>query len=209
MLLFYQACKSRKALAAILVWMAVVGVLGYSGFYRVQNAIPPRFIFLLAPGMLVVLYLLLFKSGRRFGDTLQLQWLTVLHTVRVPVEIVLYYIFIAGYVPDLMTFEGYNYDILSGLSAPMIYYAVFIKGWMGKKGLLLWNFVCLGLLLNILTIAVLSAQTPIQQLAFDQPNLGVTYFPFVWLPTVIVPLVLYSHLTSIIKLIKTRKLKYS
>ena len=78
-----------------------------------------------------------------------------------------------------------------------MYYAVFVKRWIGKKGLLIWNFICLGLLINILIIAVLSAQTPIQQLAFDQPNIGVTYFPFVWLPAVIVPIVLYAHLVSI------------
>ena len=104
-----------------------------------------------------------------------------------------------------MTFEGYNYDILSGITAPIIYYLAFVKKRIGKRGLLIWNIACLGLLLNILTIAVLSAQTPLQQLAFDQPNIGVTYFPFVWLPTVIVPIVLYAHLASIRQLLYSKK----
>nr|WP_298994992.1 hypothetical protein [uncultured Allomuricauda sp.] len=142
-----------------------------------------------------------------FSDKLNLKWLTLLHTIRIPVEIVLFYLFVQGYVPDLMTFEGYNYDILSGISAPMVYYGAFVKNWIGKKGLLIWNFICLAMLINILTIAVLSAQTPIQQLAFDQPNIGVTYFPFVWLPAVIVPIVFYSHLASIWILLKSIKSK--
>jgi hypothetical protein len=40
-----------------------------------------------------------------------------------------------------------------------------------------------------------------QQIAFDQPNIGVMYFPFVWLPACIVPLVLLSHLASLYQLV--------
>lgn len=207
LLCFYQTNKNKKQLAGIFIWMAVVGVLGYSGFYRVQNTIPPRFVFLLAPGILFVIVHFFFTRNNTINNEENLKWLTLLHTIRIPVEIVLYYIFIEGYIPYLMTFEGYNYDILSGISAPIIYYAVFVKKWIEKKGLLLWNFICLGLLVNILIIAVLSAQTPIQQLAFDQPNIGVTYFPFVWLPAVIVPIVLYSHLVSIKILLNLRNSK--
>lgn len=202
--LFYKASKSRIVLVGILTWMIPVGVLGYLGFYRVQDVIPPRFVFLLAPGILFLIFLLTSKRARNFSYNQDLGWLTLLHTVRIPVEIVLYYIFLEGYVPDLMTFDGYNYDILSGLSAPITYYGAFVKNWIGKKGLLIWNFVCLGLLINILTIAVLSAETPIQQLAFDQPNIGVTYFPFVWLPAVIVPIVLFSHIAAIYTLLRKR-----
>ncbi len=199
---FFKASKSSKVIVGILIWMAIVGALGYFGFFRAQNVTPPRFVFLLAPGILLAVFLLMSKRGRSFSDKQNLRWLTLLHIVRYPVEVVLYYIFVAGYIPDLMTYAGYNYDVLSGLSAPIIYYAVFVQRWVGKKGLLIWNFICLGLLINILTIALLSAQTPIQQLAFDQPNVGVTYFPFVWLPAVIVPIVLYSHLVSIYQLLR-------
>ena len=96
-----------------------------------------------------------------------------------------------------MTFEGYNFDILSGISAPIIYFA-FNK--ISKNMLVVWNIICLGLLINIVTIAILSVPTPFQKLGFEQPNLGVTYFPFVWLPGVVVPLVFLSHLASIRKL---------
>ncbi len=198
---FLKATKNSKVILAIMIWMVLVGILGFLGFYRNTEAIPPRFLFLLGPGFLFVLLPFLFPSGRRFMDTLDLKWLTLLHTVRIPVEFVLYFIFLEGLIPKLMTFEGFNYDILSGTTAPLIYFAVFLKSWMGKKGLLLWNILCLILLFNILTIALLSAETPFQKLAFDQPNIGVAYFPYVWLPTVIVPIVLFSHLVAIRQLL--------
>ncbi len=195
--LFFKASGNRRVILFVLLWSSIVGFLGLNGFYQKLDASPPRFIFLLGPVLLFVLLLSMSKKGKNFMGNLDLKWLTLLHSVRIPVELVLYFVFLEGLVPELMTFEGYNFDILSGLSAPILYYLVFVKKKVGSKGLLLWNIICLGLLLNILTIAVLSAQTPIQKMAFDQPNIGVTYFPLVWLPTVIVPIVFLSHLASI------------
>lgn len=62
---------------------------------------------------------------------------------------------------------------------------------------MLWNLICLGLLLNIVVLAILSAPSPFQILAFDQPNIAITHFPYVWLPSVVVPIVLFSHLVAI------------
>lgn len=107
-----------------------------------------------------------------------------------------------------MTFEGRNFDILSGISAPFIYYFGFIKYKLSNKILLAWNILCLGLLINIVTNAVLSLPYPFQQFAFSQPNIAILYFPFIWLPAVIVPIVLLSHLASIrVLILQQRKLK--
>ncbi|MDB6080057.1 MAG: putative transrane protein of unknown function, partial [Akkermansiaceae bacterium] len=44
---------------------------------------------------------------------------------------------------------------------------------------------------------LLSAPFPFQRLALDQPNVAILSFPFIWLPTFIVPVVLFTHLASI------------
>lgn len=199
---FYKATHSIKALMFVCVWMGVTALLGFTGFYRNYEAFPPRFMFLLPLGLLFVVIFSLTPKGKLFMQGLDSEWLTLLHTVRIPVEVVLYYVFLAGLIPDLMTFEGYNFDIISGVTAPIVYYFYFVKQKLSKGFLLFWNFLCLGLLANILTIALLSAKTPFQQLAFHQSNIGVTYFPFVWLPAVIVPIVLFSHIASIYQLLK-------
>lgn len=203
--LFFKTSYHKKVLYGISIWMIIVAILGLAGFYQKSGTLPPRFVLLIAPTILFVLFLFTQKKSRNFIDQLSLKWLTLLHIVRIPVEFILYAVFLEGLIPDLMTFDGYNYDIISGITAPIIYYWVFVKKKVGRKGLLIWNFLCLGLLINILTIAALSAKSPFQQLAFDQPNIGVTYFPFVWLPAVIVPIVLLSHLASIRQLIVNKQ----
>ena len=57
-----------------------------------------------------------------------------------------------------------------------------------------WNIMCLALLFNIVINAILAAPVDFQQQAFDQPNIAIFYFPYVLLPGVVVPIVLFSHL---------------
>ena len=104
-----------------------------------------------------------------------------------------------------MTFEGKNFDILSGITAPLIYYFGFVKFKINKTGILIWNFICLSLLINIVFLAVFSAPFPFQKFAFEQPNIALLYFPFIWLPSCVVPLVLLSHLAAIQQLLSKKQ----
>ncbi|HEX4849485.1 MAG TPA: hypothetical protein VFV08_01700, partial [Puia sp.] len=152
---------------------------------------------------LITIVLLLIKR-RGFTDRLSIEALTYLHTVRIPVELLLYWLFLSKQVPQLMTFEGRNFDIIAGITAPFIGYLCFTKEKMNKKIALIWNLVSIGLLLNIVINALLSIPSPFQKFAFDQPNIGLAYFPFIWLPAFIVPAVLFSHIVCIIKLRKEK-----
>jgi hypothetical protein len=200
--LFYKAAaNSKPVLLIILIWMAVQAFIALSGFYIVTDTIPPRFLLLVLPPFLVITGLFASSKGRKFMDDLDLKTLILLHTIRIPVEIVLFFLFTYKTVPELMTFEGRNFDILSGITAPVIFYFAFIRQQLNRQILLIWNFICLGLLVNIVTNAILSAPFPFQQFAFDQPNIAVLYFPFIWLPCCVVPLVLLSHLAAIRQLL--------
>lgn len=194
--------RSATAISILLLLLIYQGVLGYNKFFTVTDTVPPRFPLLVLPSLLIILFLFATKTGRQFLDSLDAKWLTWLHVVRLPVEIVLFWLFAHKQIPQLMTFEGRNFDILSGITAPLIAYFGYTKLKLGKPGLLLWNFICLALVLNILINGLLSAPTPIQQFAFDQPNVGVLQFPFVWLPGFIVPAVLLAHLVCIRTLLR-------
>ena len=131
--------------------------------------------------------------------------LTLVHIVRIPVELTIFWLFQSKLMPQIMTFEGWNFDILSGISAPIIAYFAFRCNKINRPILIAWNIFALLLLANIVTIAILSLPSPIQKLAFEQPNYAVLYFPFIWLPTIIVPIVLFTHLASLWILIIKRK----
>jgi len=96
-------------------------------------------------------------------------------------------------VPVQMTFEGRNWDIVSGVSAAAV-------AWLAARRqaprwlVLLWNCVGLALLLNIVVIAVLSMPTPLRRFHNEPVNSFIAYFPYIWLPTFLVQLALFGHL---------------
>lgn len=196
---------SGKILAFLLAfWLIFQMILAVGGFYLITDVLPPRlFLFGAFPSFLIIILYFLF-ARKTFIEKLPLKILTILHIIRIPVEIVLFWLFQQKFVPQMMTFEGTNFDILSGLTAPLILWFGFRKGKPNRTLLIVWNFLALGLLINIVTTAILSAPFPMQQINFDQPNQAVLYFPFIWLPTIVVPIVLFSHLISLWQLFKSK-----
>jgi len=205
--LLIKATPSRQN-AVLLVsigWMGFNGILAYNGYFEETSAQPPKFILAVAPALLLVILLLATRAGQDFTDKLDLRTLTLLSMIRIPVELVLYWLSVYKLVPDLITFEGRNFDIVAGLTAPIAYILCF-KGdrIVNKKMLLAWNVISLGLLLNVVINAVLSAPFPFQQFAFEQPNIAVLHFPFIWLPCFIVMVVFYSHLVAFRRILKNK-----
>lgn len=182
----------------ITFWIFFQGIFALYGFYKLTPTNLPFFGVL--PSVLLIISLFVF-ARKSFIEPLPLKTLTLLHIIRVPVEIVIYWLFLNHLMPKMMTFEGWNFDILSGITAPFISWFAFRRGKINRPILIAWHIFALLLLVNIVSIAVLSLPTPIQKLAFDQPNVAVLYFPFIWLPTIIVPIVLFSHLASLWQLL--------
>lgn len=218
LILFYRAIKnsnsqkvqlqSTKILIGLLSWLTIQAVLTLQNVYSAHiDFFPPSILlFGIFPAIFTILVLFLSQKGRKFIESLSIINLTYLHVVRVPVELILYWLFLNKAVPELMTFEGRNFDIIAGITAPVIAYFGLVKIRIDRKLILIWNIICLGLLINIVVNAFLSAPSQIQKFAFDQPNIAILHFPFSWLPTFIVPVVLLAHLTSVIQLLKYRKL---
>ncbi|MCD9855049.1 hypothetical protein LUD75_10045 [Epilithonimonas sp. JDS] len=196
--------KSGLITVGLVVWLLLQAVLTLNNIYNTHlQSLPPKIMLLgILPPILIITLLFATSKQRRFTDSLPLKNITYLNIVRIPVEIVLFWLFINKAIPELMTFEGRNYDILAGISAPVIAYLVFTKKKLSRNVLLIWNFICLGLLLNIVVNALLSAPSPLQKFAFEQPNIAILNFPFSWLPTFIVPVVLFGHLVSIRQLLR-------
>lgn len=202
-----EALPSRILIFLLPLWILFQAVIGIGGFYQVtEGVMPPRIalVGVLPADLLIVIYLVFFRE--QFIDKLPLKLLTLLHVVRIPVELVLYWLSLSKAIPELMTFAGRNFDILSGILSPIVYFLSF-RGDRVNRGLLIaYNVLGLILLANIVTIAILSFPTPMQQLAFDQPNRAVLYFPYVWLPAIVVPVVLFAHLASLWKLVTSPNL---
>jgi hypothetical protein len=181
----------------LILWTILHSALGYAGFYEDSMTIPPKIVaFGVFPNLVIILLVFITKKGKAFIDQINLKTLTYFHTIRIPVEIVLFLLVHQAALSTYMSFEGTNFDIISGLTAAPVAYFAFKKT-PSKPLLFWWNLICLLLLLNVVVTAVFAFPTPFQKLALDQPNIAILHFPFNLLPTLIVPMVLFAHFAAL------------
>lgn len=187
--------------AAVGLWLGVQGALSGASFYQGQlGSLPPRLaLWGILPGLAAALAPLATGAGRRGLARLPPARLVDVSLVRVPVELVLYGLAAARLVPELLTFAGRNFDIAAGLTAAAVGWAL-RRGRLGAGGLLAWHLGALALLGNVVGLALLAAPSPLQRLAFEQPNVAVLRFPFAWLAVFVVPAVLFSHVAGLAQL---------
>src|SRR5438045_1611498 len=92
--MFFKAADRNVTVLCILgAWLAVHGALAFSGFYKNTSGMPPRFGLTIVPALVAILILFVSSKGRKFLDAFDLGTLTLLHLVRVPVELVLFLLF--------------------------------------------------------------------------------------------------------------------
>lgn len=197
----YRATRSLGFLVVPIGLGSVHSALAATGLYSNTTAFPPPQVALLLPVLLALAVCIALPAGRRWMHGLPLVALTAIHVLRIPVELVLHQGYEAGLVPRDMTYSGFNFDILSGISA------VLMLAWLRRSTpppravLIGWNLVCLVLLAIVVTTAVLSIPSSIQRINFDQPNVLVTAGPWVLLPAVLVPAVLWAHVAALVRLL--------
>ena len=183
------------------VWLFVIALLTYQGVFEDTTSFPPRLF--IAVGLTIIALVTLFgsKGSRDFILQMPITTLTYVHIIRVPVELVLWWLALEKWVPIEMTFEGSNFDILTGVTAPFA--AVFLVGMRSKStfAAVIWNIAGIVMLANIVIMAVRASPYFYNPESFAVPNIAVLQFPFIWLPTFVVPVVLFAHIASILKLV--------
>jgi hypothetical protein len=186
----------NKTIFLLIVWFIVVSALSLTGFIQDFTSLPPKFFIVLIIPLITIIILTFSKTLKAILRAIPQENIIRLQSFRVFVEILLWLLFIKNILPVQMTFEGRNFDVLSGLTAPVFAYLSFKKS-LSKTALVIWNVLCLGLLINIVIIALLSAPTPFRVFMNEPANTIVTYFPVVLLPAFLVPLAYGLHFFSL------------
>lgn len=190
----------------VLLWVSLQYFLSSSNIYSSNlEALPPKiFLFGLFPILLTTIILFSLKNFRNAIESISLDSLILFNAIRIPVEIVLHQLYIDKQVPQLMTYEGVNFDIISGVFALILFALRRVGKAEYSRALYLWLVVASGLLLNIVIRGILSVPTPFQKFGFEQPNIALINAPYSLLPTFIVPMVIFTHIVIFLKLRKDK-----
>ncbi|MEL6844699.1 MAG: hypothetical protein AAFP02_15930, partial [Bacteroidota bacterium] len=137
------------------------------------------------------------RSTHEILAGIPLYWLPAMQSFRIPVELLLWSMLIGGVLPKQLTFEGYNFDVLSGVLGLILAFLLFRGVSKPIRWIRLYNLFGLVLLFIIVSMAILSMPTPFRQFLNEPSNAVMATFPFIWLPAFLVPLAFCLHLLSL------------
>ncbi len=185
-----------RASLGVTAWILIVWMLAGSGLLARFDARPPP----LALFMGVIIVGSIAFGASRLGTPLlnnvSLGALIAFQAFRLPLELILHEAGRSGLAPTALTFSGYNFDIVTGVTAII----VAPLAARHRRLALAWNILGTALLAVIAGIAIATAPF-VRALGDDQVNTWVTQVPYVLLPAVLVAAALIGHVLVFRKLI--------
>lgn len=178
-------------------------VLGRSGVLSQFDRMPPPLFFFLIYLNATAFFIGFSRYGTQISRQLPLWGLVGFQSFRILAELSIYLGLREGRAPVQLSFEGYNFDIVTGVTALIIGIGLKIKGrdtelsssvlrWV--RG---WNWMGIGFLLIIAFIAVTSMPGPTRIFMNEPSNRWVTEAPYSLLPGVLVLAAITGHILAL------------
>lgn len=191
--------KGLLVTAVLTLLLAAQALLAAKGFFRDFSGMPPRIFLLIGPVFFLLFIIAFLPRTSRWVAPLSQTALSGFQSFRIAVEIVLWALYAQVLIPVQMTFEGRNFDIVSGILGAVVGLLLWRKVKLSRAVILVWNFIGLGLLINIVVTAILSTPVSFRFFMNEPANTIVAELPYVWLPGFVVPMAFLLHILSIRK----------
>lgn len=203
-IVLFSRRSTRRALVlsiVVIVLMALSAAAALSGMLSQFNSFPPPMLIMFASVFFFSFAVGLSSFGRSAAAELSFATLVGFQGFRFPLELVMHHAGNVGIMPVQLSYSGYNFDIITGISALLLLALLRSEVNVPQFVLWIWNLWGSFCLVVIAVIAIVTS--PVVRTFGDEPqnlNTWVLYFPYVWLPVVLVTAAILGHV------IITRKL---
>lgn len=190
------ACGARNKAVTLTIasWMGLAAILAQAGILSHFERLPPPMVIFLLIGFAGTILLGRSSWVERLFE-LPWQILVGFHAFRILVEILIHKATTIGLAPPQMSWHGYNFDIVTGVTALCL--APFAAS-VARGLIMLWN--CLGLTLLAVVVGIAAVSFPTRFQLMKPDNSWVASFPYVWLPAILVMAGLLGHIMIFRKL---------
>lgn len=179
-----------------IAWVAFILILTTNKFFYSFDGLPPRQLLFFAPPLLALILVLRSKNWTEVLKATPLVWLIYVQSFRIVVEAILYSLHLINELPVLMTFEGQNFDIIVGVTAPIVAFLL-SNNIISKKLAIMWNYAGIIILGVTVVSAILAMPNKLQVINVGDAMKTVAEMPWTLLPSFLVPLAFYGHALSI------------
>lgn len=191
----------QKAAYILIIWLTYLFMLSTTKFLQ-GTELPPRLpLFLFVPIAIFTLIYCIRASKSEWIKYLKLTDLTYPQSFRIFVELILLYTFYANLIPMEATFEGYNFDVLMGVSAPFVAYFAFKKPKINITFAYFWNILGILMVLFVAFIIGTAFFNPMiwgSKISLVDPRF--VTLPYLLIAGFLAPLAIFMHALSIVKI---------
>ena len=193
------SAKSRYAtagmLSAVLIgWVAVAQYLGAANTYfaAADTAVPAVLFGLLIPLTIAAIALWRSESIARLVSAIPLHWLVAAQVYRVAGGIFLV-LWADGHLPWQFALPAGIGDVTTGIIAVVVAALLAQNATGARRATYAWCLFGIADLVVAVTMGAMTSPGPAHLLALDAPNLLISSYPLVMVPTFAVPLALLLH----------------
>ena len=180
--------------ASLLVWFAAARYLGQQNIYWTPNSpnIPIIQFGILIPVLFGLALILRSARMRRFIDVLPLSWLVGVQVYRT-VGAIFLILWLGGHLPWQFALSAGVGDVATGLLAIVVAGMVAREAAGAHRAVYAWCLFGIADLVIAVALGAMTSPGRTHLLALDNPNMLVTAYPLVMIPTFAVPLSIILH----------------
>jgi hypothetical protein len=195
-----QIRDKAKLIIGLLLWQIFIYLIASTGILKSYEK-PPLFAILFIMPSFIFTGIFLFRNrNKQWIKSIPEHWIVYFQSYRILVEILFIFSLAQGIYNEQVTIEGYNFDMLFAITAPVMAFLVYQKKVLSARVILFWNYLGLLVLASVIILFLASIYTP-RIFGSDKsllPLEAMTY-PFVLIPAFLMPTAVYLHFLSIIQ----------
>lgn len=189
-----------KFISVMLLWQVYIfGVAQTDMLY--DFSFPPKFaLFFIVPSFLFTALFLIISTKKSWIAAIPIHWILLFQSVRIIVETLFLFSVSAGILNEEVTFDGYNFDMIIGLTAPFVALAYY-KKWVVERFVIAWNCIGILVLASVIFVFMSSIYNP-QLFGATEVLLptAAAKYPYVLVAGFLMPVAVFLHFLSIVQL---------
>lgn len=192
-----------KLYGGLILWTIYLLILDQSGILQ-PMVNPPRIpLLVILPAFILIVWFFASGKHRPFTQNIPIWQPVLIQSFRIGVEFLILGIYLQGIGPVQATFEGYNFDIVSGLLAIPTAWFLYKKRSFAKIVTWIWSVLSLLLLVNIVFIFNTLVLRP-EMWGFAENPISVefTKMPYILIAGFYMPFAVFLHVFTITQLRK-------
>jgi len=193
--------KKKLLVIGFLLWQLYIFIMASSNFLA-SYSFPPRFaLAFILPSFIFTGIFIYTNRKNKWIQNIPQHWLIYIQSFRIFVELLFVFSVAQGILHKEASIEGYNFDMIMAITAPIIGLLVFKYKILSEKWLIYWNYLGLAILASVIFVFMSSIYKP-EIYGSNIPLLPMESFqyPYVLVAGFLMPLAVFIHILSIVQI---------